>query len=235
MVDHYGRSVTPIPTALGVGGLAVALALQDTLSNLFGGFSVAIARQIRLGDYIKLNTGKEGYVTDIGWRSTIIAGRHNLSSCPTPNWRRPSSPTSRLPDKRLTASLEMRVSYDSDPDQVERSCWRLLTGGRGSPGHAGRTGPVVTLDPGFGDSAVSYTLSFKVADFAASSVYGTNFEAYLARFRQEGVQMPSPPGRCGSRDGRRPEEQPSRFFWQTFCFRACHSCHPFVIVDEVSR
>ena len=52
--------ITPILTALGVGGLAVALALQDTLSNLFGGFYVAVARQVRLGDYIKLNTGRRG-------------------------------------------------------------------------------------------------------------------------------------------------------------------------------
>ncbi len=63
-----GIEITPLLTALGVGGLAVALALQDTLSNLFGGFYVAMAGQVRLGDYIKLNTGEEGYVTDIGWR-----------------------------------------------------------------------------------------------------------------------------------------------------------------------
>jgi len=51
--------------------------LQDTLSNLFGGFYVAVARQIRLGDYIKLNSGEEGYVTDIGWRSTTIRALSN--------------------------------------------------------------------------------------------------------------------------------------------------------------
>jgi small-conductance mechanosensitive channel len=72
LLNLLGISITPILTALGVGGLAVALALQDTLSNLFAGFYVAVARQVRLGDYIRLNTGEEGYVTDIGWRSTTI-------------------------------------------------------------------------------------------------------------------------------------------------------------------
>src|SRR6202050_3540215 len=67
-----GIEITPLLTALGVGGLAVALALQDTLSNLFGGIYVSMAGKVRLGDYIKLNTGEEGYVTDIGWRSTIL-------------------------------------------------------------------------------------------------------------------------------------------------------------------
>src|SRR5581483_1111858 len=61
-------SVTPLLTALGVGGLAVALALQDTLSNLFGGFYITVAGQIRLGDYIRLNTGEEGFIADISWR-----------------------------------------------------------------------------------------------------------------------------------------------------------------------
>ena len=60
LLNHFNVSITPILTALGVGGLAVALALQDTLSNLFGGFYVAVAGQVRLGDYIKLNTGEEG-------------------------------------------------------------------------------------------------------------------------------------------------------------------------------
>jgi len=68
----FDVTLTPILTTLGVGGLAVALALQDTLSNLFGGIYVSMAGQVRLGDYIKLNTGEEGYVTDIGWRSTVI-------------------------------------------------------------------------------------------------------------------------------------------------------------------
>lgn len=70
-------SVTPLLTALGVGGLAVALALQDTLSNLFGGLYMTVAGQIRLGDYIRLNSGEEGYITDISWRSTTIRGLGN--------------------------------------------------------------------------------------------------------------------------------------------------------------
>jgi len=77
LLRHFGVSITPILTAFGVGGLAVALALQDTLSNLFAGFYVSVASQVRLGDYIKLNTGEEGYVTDISWRSTTIRALAN--------------------------------------------------------------------------------------------------------------------------------------------------------------
>jgi small-conductance mechanosensitive channel len=65
LLNFLGISITPILTALGVGGLAVALALQDTLSNLFAGFYVSLAGQVRIGDYIKLESSEEGYVTDI--------------------------------------------------------------------------------------------------------------------------------------------------------------------------
>jgi small-conductance mechanosensitive channel len=72
ILHSLGVSITPILATLGVGGLAVALALQDTLSNLFSGFHIVVAKQIRIGDYIKLDSGEEGYVTDINWRTTKI-------------------------------------------------------------------------------------------------------------------------------------------------------------------
>jgi small-conductance mechanosensitive channel len=70
-------SITPILTALGVGGLAVALALQDTLSNLFSGLQIIASKQVRPGDYVKLESGEEGYVTDITWRNTAIRALPN--------------------------------------------------------------------------------------------------------------------------------------------------------------
>lgn len=72
ILQSLGISVTPVLTALGVGGLAVALALQDTLSNLFAGLYLIVSRQIKPGDYIKLESGEEGYVADISWRNTTI-------------------------------------------------------------------------------------------------------------------------------------------------------------------
>lgn len=72
LLGSIGVAITPILTALGIGGLAVALALQDTLSNLFAGFYLLADKAIKVGDFIKLETGVEGFVEDIGWRSTRI-------------------------------------------------------------------------------------------------------------------------------------------------------------------
>ncbi len=72
ILQSLGISITPILTALGVGGLAVALALQDTLSNLFSGFQILASRQFAPGDYVRLSSGEEGNVSDIAWRNTTI-------------------------------------------------------------------------------------------------------------------------------------------------------------------
>ncbi len=141
---------------MGVGGLAVALALQDTLSNLFSGFYVAVARQIRLGDYIRLNTGEEGYVTDIGWRSTTIESlNHNVILIPNDKLAQAIVTNFYLPEKRMAASVQVSVGYDSDPDHVERVLLDLARQGAFEiPGMLADPSPSVSFDPGFGESAL---------------------------------------------------------------------------------
>jgi small-conductance mechanosensitive channel len=72
LLSGLGVSITPMITALGIGGLAVSLALQDTLSNFFAGLHLLIEKPIRLGDFVKLEWGQEGYVAYIGWRTTRL-------------------------------------------------------------------------------------------------------------------------------------------------------------------
>ncbi len=69
LLGTLGISITPLLTALGVGGLAVALALQDTLGNLFAGVHLLMEKSIRVGDFVRLENGQEGHVVDIGWRT----------------------------------------------------------------------------------------------------------------------------------------------------------------------
>jgi len=187
--------VTPILTALGVGGLAVALALQDTLSNLFAGFYVAVARQISLGDYVKLNTGEEGYVTDITWRSTTFrALANNLIIVPNSKLAQAIVTNYSLPQKQMGTSVPVSVSYSADPDQVERVLLEIAQrASREVPGMLADPAPSITLDPGFGDFALVYSVNFTVAEFAQQ--FGVRQELrrrILRRFRQEGIEIPFP-------------------------------------------
>jgi small-conductance mechanosensitive channel len=191
--NAFNLEVTPILTALGVGGLAVALALQDTLSNLFAGVYVAMARQIRLGDYIKLNTGEEGYVTDIGWRSTTMRTlSNNLILVPNNKLAQANVTNYHLPERRMSVSLQVGVSYASDLDHVERVL--LETAKQCAGGIAGMIAdpaPSVAFDPGFGESALLFTVNFQVGEFADQfSVRNELRKRVARRFREEGIEIP---------------------------------------------
>jgi small-conductance mechanosensitive channel len=168
LLNHFDVSITPMLTALGVGGLAVALALQDTLSNLFGGFYVAVAGQVRLGDYIKLNTGEEGYVTDIGWRSTIIRSlANNMIIVPNAKLAQAIVTNYYLPDKRTPVSFSVTVGYDCDPDQVEQVLNGVLSQAVGQvKGMLADPAPSVAFDSGFGESGMVFQLNAQVGEFA---------------------------------------------------------------------
>lgn len=195
VLNHFKVSITPILTALGVGGLAVALALQDTLSNLFGGFYVAVAGQVRLGDYIKLNTGEEGYVADIGWRCTTFrALAHNLIIVPNAKLAQAIVTNYYLPEKRMSASFAVTVGYECDPDAVQQVLAEVLAQAAGEvPGMLKDPAPEAAFDPGFGEAGMAFTANFHVAEFVNQfSVRNELRKRVLRRFREEGIAIPYP-------------------------------------------
>jgi MscS family membrane protein len=72
IVDELGYNITALVTGLGIGGLALAFAAQDSLKNLFGGITVFLDRPFEIGDRIKLDADREGFVRKIGLRTTIL-------------------------------------------------------------------------------------------------------------------------------------------------------------------
>ena len=195
LLRHFGVSITPILTALGVGGLAVALALQDTLSNLFAGFYVSVAGQVRLGDYIKLNTGEEGYVTDISWRSTTIrALSNNMIIIPNAKLAQAIVTNYNLPERRMSLTIPVSVSYDSDPDHIERVLVEEAAGAAGTvAGLLAEPAPFVRLIPGFGDSAMNFSLICQVAEFVDQYLVQHELRKRIwKRFRAERIEMPYP-------------------------------------------
>lgn len=114
-------SVTPILTALGVGGIAVALAMQDTLSNLFAGIFVIASKKIRIGDYIRLQSGEEGFVEDISWRTITISETSNTMVV-VPNSKLSTAIFKNfdLPGKEIIFPVQLMVSYNNDMHLVEK-------------------------------------------------------------------------------------------------------------------
>src|SRR6266851_5643123 len=204
LLHQLGVSVTPILTAFGVGGLAVALALQDTLSNLFAGFYISVAGQVRLGDYIKLNTGEEGYVTDISWRSTTIrALANNMIIIPNAKLAQAVVTNYCLPERRMSLIIPISVSYDSDPDQIERVLLEEVEGAAGTiAGLLAEPAPLVRFIPGFGDSALNFSLICQVAEFVDQFLVQHELRKRIwKRFRAERIEMPYPTRTVYLREG----------------------------------
>jgi small-conductance mechanosensitive channel len=195
LLSNLGVSVTPILTALGVGGLAVALALQDTLANFFAGFYISVANQVRLGDYIKLDSGEEGYVTDITWRSTTIRMlANNLVIVPNLKLAQAIVTNYHLPEKRMSLQVPVSVSYDSDPEVVERVLIEEALSAAGEvPGLLAEPAPFVRFIPGFGESSLNFTLICQVREFVDQYLAQHELRKRIfTRFRKMGIEIPFP-------------------------------------------
>ncbi len=120
-LDSVGISVTPLIASLGIGTVAVALALQDTLVNLFAGAYIVAEKPVEAGHFVKLDNGEQGYVTRVGWRSTHIR-MLNDSMIIVPNSKLASSTITNfsLPSHKLAISIDIGVDYESDLERVER-------------------------------------------------------------------------------------------------------------------
>jgi small-conductance mechanosensitive channel len=194
VLQTLGISIAPLLTALGVGGLAVALALQDTLANLFAGIHILASKTVQPGDYIKLSSGEEGYVEDINWRQTTVrALSNNLIVIPNGQLAKANMTNFMRPEQQLTVLVQVGVSYDSDLEQVERvtmevvaEVMREITGA--VPDHE----PAVRFHT-FGDSRIGFTVILGVGEFSDQYRIKHEFIKRLhRRYREEGIRVPAP-------------------------------------------
>ena len=195
ILSVLGISITPLITALGVGGLAVALALQDTLANLFAGIHILVEKSIRVGDFIKLETGQEGYVEDITWRTTRIRMLpNNMVIIPNSKLSQSIVTNYYLPEKRMSLLIPVSVSYSSDPEMVERILIEEAKKAVGEiPGLLGDPEPFVRFIPGFGDSSLDFTLICQVQEFVDQYLAQHELRKRIfKRFQEEGIEIPFP-------------------------------------------
>lgn len=194
LLDMVGISITPMLTGLGLSGLAVALALQPTLASFFAGVQVITDQIVNIGDYIELDNGVRGYVTEIGWRSTRVR---------TPYQNMVIIPNSRLADSIITnydsphrevaVIVESGVSYSSDLAQVEEIV-REVTAEvlANTAGAATRFEPWFGFDT-FGESNINFWVWFYAQDYLATFLLKSELIKHLhARFNKEGIEINYP-------------------------------------------
>jgi len=195
ILQNLGIDITPLITALGIGGLAVALALQDTLGNLFAGVQIILSKQVRPQDYVRLDSGEEGWVTDVKSRNTTILTFPDGNLLAVPNSLLASSVVKNfsMPRKALWVSVEAGVSYDSDLEFVERVTLDVARQVLSAvDGGVSDEDPLVRFHT-FGDSSINFEIRMLVREFESQGPIRHELIKRLhERFNEEGIEIPFP-------------------------------------------
>ena len=194
VLQTLGISIAPLLTALGVGGLAVALALQDTLANLFAGVHILASKTVQPGDYIRLSSGEEGYVVDINWRNTTIRElSNNLVIIPNGQLAGTNMTNFNRPEQEMTLLVQVGVGYDSDLEHVEEVTMEVVAEVmKDVSGALPEHEPAVRFHT-FGDSRISFTVILGVGEFSDQYRIKHEFIKRLhKRYQNEGIRIPAP-------------------------------------------
>jgi small-conductance mechanosensitive channel len=190
--DALGVSLAPALAALGVGSLAVALALQDTLSNFFSGLYLVVDKPIRPGDLVRVDPSFEGYVEAIGWRSTHLRTlANNRVIIPNGTLSKAIITNYSLPTAQVQSNVRIDVGPDADVDCVEDFLNDEARRALDVPGMAPDPPPSVSLSPGFADGLIGFTVFFYAQSFAQQFGVQHALRKRIAnRLKKEGVPLP---------------------------------------------
>jgi small-conductance mechanosensitive channel len=194
IVGVFKYNITPYLTALGVGGLAVALALQDPLSNLFAGIFMSASGQVRLGEYVKLDTGVEGYVLDFNWRATsirLLSG--NVAIVPNSKLAQSTVTNFHQPSRDVGIGVEVVVDYGNDLALVERAAMEVAQSVVDTVNGVLKTSAPTVRFQSFAPAGVTVAVAMRSAEFADQFLIKHELIKRLhARFVAEGIAFRPP-------------------------------------------
>lgn len=194
VINALGIPITPLIAGLGLGGVAVALAIQPTLSNLFAGTYVMTEGVVSPGDYIEMEGGIAGYVLTVGWRSTRLRTWSNtLVIVPNARFAETIITNFYEPVPEVNVYLTCGVSYSSNLDRVETVSREVMDRVLESSHYGVKEyGSYFGYD-NFGDSNVDFWLFVQAKDRLASFELRSELVRELhRRFELEGIVINYP-------------------------------------------
>lgn len=194
ILDTLNINITPFITSLGIAGLAVGLALQDTLSNFFAGLHILMTKQIKPGDYISIDSGVDGFVEDITWRNTTIRQlTNNIVIIPNSKLAGSIITNYFLPDKELAVPVQVGVSYNSDLEKVEKVTIEVAREVmKEVPGGVPDFEPFIRYHT-FGDFSINFAVILRVQSYTDRYPIIHEFIKRLhKRYKDEGIEIPFP-------------------------------------------
>jgi len=191
LLRYFNITVAPLLATLGVGGLAIALALRDTLANFFAGIHILVEAPVSIGDFIKLSSGEEGTVTDIGWRTTRVLTPQN-NTVVIPNEKITSSILTNyaMPDDKVVADIVIVLSLEAN---VKRAIEIAQEEASKMEGLVPESTPVVLFDPGVTPTHLQFKIIFQAAQRIRQGAMQSSLRMrLLERYRDEGIPLPQP-------------------------------------------
>lgn len=194
ILNQVGVKLTPILTTLGIGSAAVALALQDTLANFFAGINILASKQIAKNDYIKLDSGQEGTVLEVNWRTTLIREISNTVVI-IPNSKVSTAIVTNFHFKKaeVASIVNCSVAYGSDLEQVEKIA-RLATLEiiNKYEDTVKAYSPVIYFT-GFANSSINFILHFRVKSvYSRALIQSEVLKNIYKKFNEEKIEIPFP-------------------------------------------
>jgi small-conductance mechanosensitive channel len=192
VLRSLGIAVSPIVAGLGLGGLAVSLALQNPLSNLLAGYQVIVSRQLAPGDFVSLGADQQGYVQDIKWRNTTIRNLDgDLGIVPNSSLIGEIIVNHHRPTKETRVLVPMRVAPGSNLSRVEEVT--LEVAGevmREVPGGVSSFEPLVRYDTD-GIMGTDFSVIMRAREYTDRFLVVHEFVKRLdERYRREGIEVP---------------------------------------------
>ena len=194
VINILGIPISPLIAGLGLGGVAVALAIQPTLSNLFAGTYVMTEGVVSPGDYIEMEGGIAGYVLEVGWRSTRLrTWSNNLVVVPNARFAETIITNYYEPDPPVNVYLTCGVSYDSDLARVEAVSMDVMNGVLDTSPHGVKEYGAYFGFDNFGESNVDFWLFVQARDRLASfELRSALIHELHRRFDEEGIVINYP-------------------------------------------
>jgi small-conductance mechanosensitive channel len=202
LLQHLGVNVASLVVSLGVGSLAVGLAAQDTLANMFAGFVLMLDRPFRVGDRVRLASGELGDVETIGMRATRIRTTdETLLVVPNSLLVKDRLVNLTQPTRSVTTRAEVSVGFGSDLAVVKPL---LVEAALSSPLIDAERTPDVVVQR-FGEASVDLQVVFWVRDYMDQGACRSQvLEAIYRRLLDADIARPLPARRI-IHEGSQPE------------------------------
>jgi small-conductance mechanosensitive channel len=193
ILQSFGIAVEPLLASLGIGSLAIGLALKDTLSNLFAGIYLFADRPVRVGDFVRLESGQDGFVQSIGWRATRIRTlSNNMVVVPNGKLAEAIVTNFNLPEPDMGYVFMVSVAREADPERVMRILQETADAAAGEiVGLQANPAPFVQFNPGYGESSLDFSVIVRISSYVDQFRIQSELRRRMhARLSEEELEIP---------------------------------------------